>query len=165
MPQTIHTIGHSNLTFMQFLALLQANDITHLIDIRSIPYSRHAPWSNKSRLSEMLRPLGIRYTYLGHKLGGKKQPIEKLSKQQGVTPQELYNKAIGALMQLSLRDNLCLLCAEGDPVNCHRQHIVAQTLLNEDVRVVHIMLDGSLKEAWREDRPSGQPSLFENQEQ
>ncbi len=160
MGQTIYTVGHSNLSFMRFLSLIQAYDITHIIDIRSIPYSRHAPWSNKSRLSELLRPFRIRYTYLGHKLGGKKQKIEEISKQQGVTPQEIYKKAIQTLMQLSLHDNLVLLCAEGDPADCHRQNIIAQTLINTDVKVMHILKDGSLLEAWRNEIPAEQPELF-----
>jgi uncharacterized protein (DUF488 family) len=160
MPETIFTIGHSNLSFVKFIALLQANNITHIIDIRSIPYSRRVPWSDKSRLSEMLRPFNIRYTYLGHKLGGKKQTIHKLSKQQGVTPKEIYEEAIQILLQLSLRDNLSLLCAEGDPANCHRQHIIAQTLLNSNAKVIHILKDGTLKAAWKEDLPPKQPALF-----
>jgi len=160
MPETIFTIGHSNLSFVKFIALLQANNITHIIDIRSIPYSRRVPWSDKSRLSEMLRPFNIRYTYLGHKLGGKKQTIHQLSKQQGVTPKEIYEEAIQILLQLSLRDNLSLLCAEGDPANCHRQHIIAQTLLNSNAKVIHILKDGTLKAAWKEDLPPKQPALF-----
>ncbi len=160
MPQTIYTVGHSNLSFMNFISLIQANDITHIIDIRSIPYSRHAPWSNKSRLPEMLRPFGIRYTYLGHKLGGKKKPISEILRQQGVTPKDIYDDAIQVLLQLSLRDNLTLLCSEGDPANCHRQHIVAQTLLDSGTKVIHILKDGSLKEAWKEDPKTDQPKLL-----
>jgi len=160
MPQTIYTVGHSNLSFLNFLSLIQANDITHIIDIRSIPYSRHAPWSNKSRLPDMLRPFNIRYTYLGHKLGGKKKPTIKPQRQQGVTPKDIYDDAIQVLLQLSLRENLTLLCAEGDPANCHRQHIIAQTLLNSGTKVIHILKDGSLKEAWKEDPTADQPKLF-----
>jgi len=160
MPETIYTVGHSNLSFMRFISLIQANNIDHIIDIRSIPYSRRAPWSNKSRLAEMLRPFRVRYTYLGHKLGGKKKSIDQISKQQGVTPQEIYNEAIQVLLQLSLRDKLSLLCAEGDPMNCHRQHIVAQTLIDSGVKVIHILKDGSLKEAWKEDTVANQPQLF-----
>ncbi len=160
MPQTIYTVGHSNLSFMKFIGLLEAHNITHIIDIRSIPYSRRAPWSNKSRLSELVRPFKIRYTYLGHKLGGKKQNIEQLSKQQGVTPEDIYEQAIQVLLQLSLKDNIVLLCAESDPANCHRQHVVAQTLLKTEIKVVHILKDGSLKDAWREIAPPKQPELF-----
>lgn len=161
MPNAIFTVGHGDLSFLNFLSLIQANNITHIIDIRSIPYSRHAPWSNKSRLPELLKPFGIRYTYLGHKLGGKKNPINEKLRQQGITPKDVYDDAIQVLLQLSLRDNLSLLSSERDPESCHRQHIVAQTLLASGVKVIHILKDGSLKEAWKEDPPSNQPDLFE----
>jgi uncharacterized protein (DUF488 family) len=160
MPQTIYTVGHSNLSFMKFIRLVEAHNITHIIDIRSIPYSRRAPWSNKSRLPELLRPFKIRYTYLGHKLGGKKQNIEQLSKQQGVTPQAIYEQAIKVLQQLSLRNRIVLLCTESDPANCHRQHVIAQTLLNAGMKVAHILRDGTLKDAWVEATPPKQPELF-----
>ena len=160
MPEKIFTLGHSNLDFMRFITLIQANHINHVIDIRSIPYSRRASWSNKSRLPDLLRPFRIRYTYLGHKLGGKKMSIEQHSKQQGVTPQDIYEEGIQRLLQLSMRDNLTLLCSEGDPENCHRQHIVAQTLIKVGVNVIHILTDGSLKDAWKEDPNPIQHELF-----
>jgi len=160
MPQPIYTVGHSDLTFMRFLSLIQANNINHIIDIRSIPYSRNAPWSNKSRLSEILRPFRIHYTYLGHKLGGKKPSIKDRQKQQGISSQENYDDGIQLLLHLSMRDNLALLCAEGDPANCHRQHIVAQTLLSSGMNVLHILKDGNLKEAWKEQAKPEQPQLF-----
>ena len=160
MPEMIYTLGHSNLDFMRFISLIQANNINHIIDIRSIPYSRRAPWSNKSRLPEMLRPFRIHYTYLGHKLGGKKKTIDQYSKQQGVTPQEIYKEGIQRLLQLSIRDKLALLCSEGKPENCHRQHIVAQSLIESGVKVIHIMGDGSLKDAWKEDPATVQQELF-----
>jgi len=160
MPHTIYTVGHSNLTFMRFLSLIQANNISHIIDIRSIPYSRYAPWSNKSRLPDILRPFHIQYTYLGHKLGGKKPSLKNLQKQQGVTSQENYDDAIQTLLHISMRDNLALLCTEEDPAHCHRQHIIAQTLLDSNVKVIHILKNGNLKEAWREHPPSVQPKLL-----
>ncbi len=160
MPETIFTLGHSNLDFMRFISLIQANRINHIIDIRSIPYSRRASWSNKSRLADLLRPFKIRYTYLGHKLGGKKKSIEQYSKQQGVTPQKIYDEGIQQLLQLSMRDHLTLLCSESEPEHCHRQHIVAQTLIDSGLKVVHILGDGSLQEAWKEDPTPLQHELF-----
>ena len=160
MPQTIFTIGHDHLSFMQFIDLLQKHHINHLIDIRSIPYSRQATWSNKSRLPEMLKAFNIRYSYLGHKLGGKKQSDGQDGIMHPIATESVYNEAIQMLLNLSERESISLLCAESDPANCHRQHIVAQTLLDTRVRVFHIMQDGSLKEAWREDTPAEQTSLF-----
>lgn len=160
MPQNIFTVGHSNLSFMRFISLIQANNINHIIDVRSIPYSRRAPWSNKSRLPELLKPYRIRYTYLGHKLGGKKQTVQTIAKQQDVTPEEIYDEAIQTLLQLSSRDHLSLLCAESDPANCHRQHVIAQTLIDSGVNVIHILKSGALKDAWKEDAPVKQPNLL-----
>jgi uncharacterized protein (DUF488 family) len=160
MSRKIFTIGHGKHNFLSFIVLIQDNNINHIIDIRSIPYSRRAPWSNKSRLPELLRPYGIRYSYFGHKLGGKKQSIATISKQQDVTPEKIYNQAIQKLIQLSERDLITLLCAEEDPANCHRQHIVAQTLLKEGIQVMHILKNGALQEAWKEDHPAKQPNLL-----
>jgi len=160
MAQTIYTVGHNSLSFMQFITLIQANNISHIVDIRSIPYSKYAPWSDKSRLSELLRPFKIRYTYLGHKLGGKKINQEIQSKRQSQSSQGLYDEAIQVLLQLSVRDNLTLLCAEGDPAKCHRQHIIAQTLLETDIKVLHILKDGTIKEAWKEEKAASQPNLL-----
>lgn len=160
MAQTIYTVGHNSLSFMQFITLIQANNITHIVDIRSIPYSKYAPWSDKSRLAEMLRPFKINYTYLGHKLGGKKIQKGQFTHQQRIPSQAVYDEAIRVLLQLSMRTNLTLLCAEGDPAKCHRQHIIAQTLLESDIKVLHILKDGSIKEAWKEEKSPLQPNLL-----
>jgi uncharacterized protein (DUF488 family) len=160
MPPTIFTIGHSNLDFMRFLTLLQDNHIRHIIDIRSIPYSRHAPWSNKSRLAEILKPFQIHYTYLGHKLGGKKPSEVKFSQSSTPSSAENYRKAVQVVLQISERERLALLCAESDPANCHRQHVIAQSLLDQGVRVIHILKDGQIMNAWRENAPTEQPELF-----
>ena len=160
MPEKIFTIGHSNLTFMRFMALIQAHNINHVIDIRSIPYSRYAPWSSKSRLPALLKPFKIKYTYYGHQLGGKKQTVDQITKQQSVTSQPVYDNAINNLLRLSKSDIITVFCAEGDPANCHRQHIIAQSLLNSGVEVAHILKDGTLKKAWREDVAADQPELF-----
>lgn len=160
MAQTIYTVGHNSLNFMQFITLIQANNITHIVDIRSIPYSKYAPWSDKSRLAELLRPFKIKYTYLGHKLGGKAIQKGQLSHPLSLPQQMLYDEAIRVLLQLSMRGNLTLLCAEGDPAKCHRQHIIAQTLLDSDAKVLHILKDGTIKEAWKEEKSSLQPNLF-----
>lgn len=160
MPETIFTIGHSNLNFMRFLSLLQENNITLIVDIRSIPYSRHAPWSNKSRLAKILKPFHIRYTYLGHKLGGKTPSGEKFTRPSTTSSTDLYDQAVRSLIDLSAQDRLALLCAESDPANCHRQHVIAQTLLNAGAKVIHILKNGQLQDAWHEDTLAEQPELF-----
>ena len=55
---------------------------------------------------------------------------------------------------------LVLFCSEGNPAHCHRQHTIAQTLLASGVKVVHILSNGRLKEAWKEDKTAHQPALI-----
>lgn len=158
MVKEIFTIGHSNHTFLAFLALIQAHQIRHIADIRSIPYSRHASWSNKSRLSELLKPYAIRYSYLGHQLGGKQSdPGESGSDTKEVAA---YQQAIDHLIARSGVMKTTLLCAEADPARCHRQHLIAQSLLRSGCHVWHILKDGTLQEAWLEDPKTDQPALF-----
>jgi uncharacterized protein (DUF488 family) len=145
---------------MQFLTLIQANNINHIVDIRSIPYSKYAPWSDKSRLAGMLRPFKIHYTYLGHKMGGKAISKNKFFQQNNLPQQAIYNEAIDFLLVLALRAHLALMCAEGDPAKCHRQHIIAQTLLDSGVKVLHILKDGTTIDAWKEEKTADQPTLF-----
>jgi len=93
-------------------------------------------------------------------LGGKSPSREKFTRASTSSSIDLYDQAVQSLLDLSAREHLVLLCAESDPANCHRQHVIAQTLLNAGARVVHIMKNGQLKDAWLEDALSEQPELF-----
>ncbi|MBG0771357.1 MAG: DUF488 domain-containing protein [Anaerolineaceae bacterium] len=160
MPEVIYTIGHGNLSFMKFLSLIQANNITQIIDIRSIPYSRKAPWSNKSRLSQLLKPLGIRYTYLGHKFNDKNQAVTPHGLASQPNSAQAYLEAVSSVLLAAEKRQVALLCTEGDPAHCIRQNVIAQTLLNRDIKVAHILHNGNLTEAWQEPDSPKQPELF-----
>ena len=160
MPEVIYTIGHGNLSFMKFVSLIQANNITKIIDIRSIPYSRKAPWSNKSRLPQLLKPIGIRYTYLGHKLNDKNQTFTPHGQNPEQDSGQAYLEAVATIIQAAEKRQIALLCTESDPAHCIRQNVIAQTLLNRDMKVTHILHNGNLTEAWNESSPPKQPELF-----
>jgi len=160
MPEVIYTIGHGNISFMKFVSLIQANNITQIIDIRSIPYSRKAPWSNKSRLSQLLKPLGIRYTYLGHKFSEKAQTFQHPGQSPKQNSAQVYLDAVSTVIQAAAKRKIALLCAEGDPAHCIRQNVIAQTLLSREIEVHHILQNGSLIEAWQEPTNPKQPELF-----
>lgn len=160
MPELIYTIGHGNLPFMKFTSLIQANNITHLIDIRSIPYSRKAPWSNKSRLPQLLRPLGIRYTYLGHKFNDENQNFKYPDQTMQHDPTASYDEAIITILLAAAKQQAALLCSESNPANCFRQRVIAQTLLKQNIKVIHILQNGSQQDAWQEPSSPKQPELF-----
>lgn len=68
MPE-LYTIGHSTHTLKEFFALLQVHEITYLVDIRTVPKSRHVPWFNKNDLSTALHTEKIAYIHMPE-LGG-----------------------------------------------------------------------------------------------
>ncbi|KTD24255.1 hypothetical protein Lmac_3128 [Legionella maceachernii] len=68
MP-TLYTIGHSTHTLEEFFDLLHTHQITHIVDVRSIPKSRHVPWFNENSLKASLHKEKIAYTHMA-KLGG-----------------------------------------------------------------------------------------------
>ncbi|KTD15173.1 Uncharacterized conserved protein [Legionella hackeliae] len=72
---TLYTIGHSNRKLQEFLDLLVLYKIGQLIDVRTIPKSRHVPWSNKEALSIALKKLNIKYLHMPA-LGGIRAPHE-----------------------------------------------------------------------------------------
>src|SRR5947209_3558373 len=72
----IYSIGHSNHRLEQFLALLQRHGIKVLADVRSVPYSRHAPAFNRRALEQALPAAGVDYLYLGSELGGRPESLD-----------------------------------------------------------------------------------------
>ena len=151
----IYTIGHSNHKWEFFLSLLKQNKIEMLIDVRAVPRSRFAPWANKA-LGEFLAKEGIKYRWLGDKLGGNpalmKERGKKISKADfaGWDRRESYQQAIAALLEEAARQRTAIMCAEEDPNHCHRELLIGETLKEKGVEVKHI----------RGRKTNLQPSLF-----
>jgi len=147
----IYTIGHSNLAFEEFTKLLQAHDIRMVVDVRSVPYSRYSPQFNREELQEKLKRSGIGYRYLGDSLGGRpkdsdyydgdKPVYEKIARKQ------FYKSGIEELIEVASKLRTAIMCSEEDPYRCHRHRLIAQTLLDMGIEVIHIRRDGSLERA------------------
>jgi uncharacterized protein (DUF488 family) len=177
---TVYTLGHSTHAIDKVIKLLQQFCICTLIDVRSIPYSRRAPQFNLTALSQKLEEEEILYIYAGSQLGG--FPNDPTVYHSGKVPEgrtdfareidygaveqkEWYREGIKRLIEAARHQPTAMMCAEEDPAHCHRQHLIAQTLIKNGIRVKHIRADGSLQEAWEETRlakgpTSGQPEFF-----
>ncbi len=156
MPATIYTIGHSTRTFEEFVEILKAHAVALLVDIRTIPRSRHNPQFNEDNLKRALPRKGIAYLHFPE-LGGLRKP-RKDSINTGWQNASFrgfadymqtreFVSAIRKLMQLGKSQPLVLMCAEGNPFRCHRS-LVADALT---VRKVHVF-DISSKTSAREHR-------------
>ncbi len=171
----IYSLGHSNHSFCDFLALLRKNRISLLVDVRSIPYSRYQSQWKKDNLQKKLDKEGISYQFLGRELGGKRAE-KKVYDEQGrinydrVRGLEIFQEGLYQVKsRLEQGQQLALLCAEKEPWKCHRFFLIGPGLMAQGYEIRHIMPQGhtiSQKEA--EERflqELKQPSLFHNRQE
>jgi uncharacterized protein (DUF488 family) len=146
----IYTIGHSNHPIERFLGLLQPHGITAVADVRSTPYSRFNPQFRREKLQAALAAVGIQYVFLGQELGARSQDPACYDSDGRVSyaklaTTELFRKGIARLRTGMADHRISLMCAEREPLDCHRTILVARELVREGLAVTHILGDGSLE--------------------
>ena len=151
----IYTIGHSNVEPGDVVELLRSHGIEAVLDVRSSPYSKHAPQFNREAFAEDLAQAGIDYVYGGNHLGGRPrdpscydQDDEDRVLYREVEKKDWYQKGVEGLIHLAAEKWTAVMCSEEDPAHCHRQLLIAQTLLDRGIDVQHIRHKGS--ETWTE---------------
>ncbi len=148
-PVQVLTVGHSNHSPETFLALLTRHGVTALGDVRSAPWSRFNPQFNRKALSASLSAAGIAYVWLGRELGGR--PDDPACYRDGAVRYDLlaqtalYRQGIGRVLRGAAEHRLALMCAEKDPLHCHRTLLVSRSLEEEGLEVAHILADGALE--------------------
>jgi len=150
MRRTIYTIGHSTHSKEYFLELLALHRITALCDVRSNPYSRLHPQFNREPLKAFLLGSGVSYLFLGKELGARSQDPGcyeggKLQYDR-LAQTELFRKGLQRVQDgLDKGFRVALMCAEKEPLECHRTILVARHLAELDIEVSHIHGDGRLE--------------------
>ena len=146
MP-AILTIGHSTRTWKVFLELLRAHRVQRVIDVRSIPRSRHNPQFNRETLPTKLRAARIGYVHL-RKLGGLRH-ARRDSPNMGWRNTSFrgfadymqaseFDAGLQRLIKLARQKRSALMCAEAVPWRCHRS-LIADALIARGIRVEHII--------------------------
>ena len=149
MANIVFTIGHSTHPMQDFVSLLNRYNITAVADVRSHPYSRYNPQYNQKKIKDYLREYGIKYVFLGEELGARSQDpncyedgkvqFDRLSQT------ELFQKGIERIVTGVKKYKIALMCAEKDPIDCHRTILVSRRLSEEGLKVNHILADGSVE--------------------
>ncbi len=148
-PFDLFSIGHSNIPAARFAALLQDAAVTAVADVRSVPNSRRFPWFSQKALAEQLNGIDIAYTAMGDTLGGR--PRDKSLYRDGVADYEKmanepeFQAGLDRLQEAMARSRVCLMCAEREPLDCHRCLLVARRLAERDLTVGHILHDGTIE--------------------
>lgn len=147
MSKVLWTIGHSTRPITEFVSLLRAHGIQQLVDVRTVPRSRHNPQYNNEALSKSLQHEDLSYKHMP-KLGGLRKP-KKDSINTGwrnasfrgyadYMQTEEFRSALNELMVESRLQHTAIMCAEAVPWRCHRS-LIADALVTKDWEVRHIM--------------------------
>jgi uncharacterized protein (DUF488 family) len=143
------TIGHSIHPMGAFIALLKQHGVTALVDVRSHPYSRHFPQHSKDALKDALAQENITYVFLGKELGARsKNPAcyrQGKAQYELLAREPLFAVGLERLRSGMERFRVALMCAEKDPLDCHRAVLVARRVYESGVPVEHILSDGRIE--------------------
>jgi uncharacterized protein (DUF488 family) len=146
----LYTIGHSNLDARVFIDALALHRLRAVADVRSRPQSHRFPQFNQTDLEGLLRDAGIQYLFLGEELGGRPDD-PKAYREDGLVDYRARRGSRGfqlglerVLAELAGR-SLAIMCAEEDPIECHRFLMVCPALLEHGVKIVHIRRGGALE--------------------
>jgi len=131
---TVFTIGHSSHEFVRFVGLLKRHFVDAVVDVRSVPYSRRYSQFNRNKLEMALKSQGIDYLFMGAELGARSQD-PSCYKEGRVQYRKLagtsrFHSGIQRVLGESCRMHVALMCAEKDPLNCHRTILVARELVD-----------------------------------
>ena len=143
------TIGHSTHSIDAFIALLRQHGVTALADVRSAPYSRFNPQFNKEALALSLKAHGIKYVFLGRELGARSN--DRSCYENGrvqyarLARTKAFHSGLDRVIRGARDHCIALMCAEKEPLECHRTILVARALVEQGVTVEHILADGRLE--------------------
>lgn len=143
----IFTIGHSTRPIDEFIRLLQAQGVETLVDVRTIPKSRHNPQFNLDALKESLQQVQIQHLHM-KSLGGLRHP-SKDSINLGWCNVSFrgfadymstldFEQGLQELMQIAKKKPAAIMCAEAVPWRCHRS-LIADALIKQGCLVRDIM--------------------------
>lgn len=145
MVDTVFSIGYSGFSVNDFINALKSNKISLVIDVRSMPYSQYFSDYNKDNIEQSLKSSGIYYRNYAEEFGAR-QEERKYYTSQGYLDFELFAKSpsflsgFDKLVKSMEQDySFALMCAEKDPINCHRTILVARAFHEAGYKVVHLL--------------------------
>ena len=151
MPHEVYTIGHSNHSLAHFVLLLRQHGITAVADVRSSPYSRRHPHFSRHNLAPALHASAeIAYVFLGQQLGARPDDDECYDADGRVDFERLgeslsFRNGLRRVLKGREEYRIVLMCAEHDPIQCHRGILIAPRLRAEAGEILHIGPDGGIE--------------------
>jgi len=150
MAEALYTIGHGARTLDELAAALAAARVEALVDVRAFPRSRRHPQFNRAALASGLGVRGIRYEWAGGDFGGRRPPHPD-SRHTALALQVrgfadymatgAFRAALERLLARTAHERVAIMCAEREPLECHRA-LISDAALARGTRVVHLGVAG-----------------------
>ncbi len=145
----LYTIGHSNHTWEEFLGLLKLHGIACVVDVRSSPYSRYCPQFNQDSLAPALSRTDIDYVFLGDQLGARPTDAQCYDENhvnfEYLARTQEFRLGLSRLIDAASEYQVAIMCAEKEPLECHRCILICRHLKDHDFCIKHILSDGTIE--------------------
>lgn len=149
MSNHLFTIGHSKHSVAHFVGLLKRHAIAAVYDVRSHPRSKYNPQFNRQSLCHELQNNRLEYAFLGKELGARsdnpacydrgKVQFQKLATEPS------FQRGMRRLREGVEKHKIALMCAEKDPITCHRMILVCRELRASKIQINHILSNGEIE--------------------
>ena len=144
----LYSVGHSNQSLEEFKGLLNMHGINCVVDVRSVPASKHSPQFNMDSLCFYLKSNGIAYLHFGEEFGARRTDCIDANGQvdfEKAVETVNFKRGVERLMNgLQKGYRISLMCSEANLLECHRFALVSRYFHDNGLDVQHIMKDGTL---------------------
>ncbi|MDD6941417.1 MAG: DUF488 domain-containing protein [Bacilli bacterium] len=147
---TVFTIGYTSYKIERFIEILKKNNISCLIDVRSIPRSSRYKDFDDNNLTSLLKNYGIIYRNYKKEFGARQVNLEFYNKKGFLdfnvfSKSKQFNAGIDKIKKAQEMGHVvCLMCAEKDPINCHRAILITRYLDKEGFNIKHILANDEI---------------------
>lgn len=149
MENKIYTIGYSTFEIDEFIRIIKSHGITAVADVRSSPYSKFKPEFNKKEFQKELKKSDLTYVFLGQELGARVDMpdcyVNNKVDFKLVAQHAFFLNGITRIRTGMEKYNIVLMCAEKDPITCHRTILICRALRAFKIEILHILENGQIE--------------------
>jgi uncharacterized protein (DUF488 family) len=164
----LFTIGYSKHSLESFLATIQKYKINAIVDVRSIPFSKFKPEFNKDTLNNYLKSNNIEYVFLGNECGARFD--DPSCYRNGKTDYKLianhkkFQDGLHRIQEGSKKYKIAIMCAEKDPINCHRMILICRNLKDTGIKIFHVLDTDEIESQFQSEKRLLKLFKFDQQE-
>lgn len=150
MKNVLYTIGHSNHTIEKFIKLLKQHEINCVVDVRSNPYSKYNEQFNRENIKRKLNQNGIYYIFMGEEFGARRKEKELYTIDgyldfEKTVKSSNFLKGVERIKEgLKKNFNIAIMCTEKNPIDCHRNIMIAKYFFDIGYEVKNILENGEI---------------------